>query len=251
MKQLQRVICPPEQHKPGLTGLLGLNHLIGFAGLLALVLGLPAHAFAAEAPVPEPETYWASAYPYSGAAPVGVSTHQALSQNRFDTAMFYRITREPLILQALTLLPGTDGEKSLKWLIETPARVVFKRMAELSPSVKDFDALSYIGANGQHMVFINEIHRNAPPEALAALLAHEALHQDAQNSIQEEITAWTLEARVWQQLQARTPTPASQSALVYRMNQLANALEAGQIADLVQRNAGYSGLPAHSAGFTH
>ena len=38
---------------------------------------------------------------------------------------------------------------------------------------------------------------DAPKEALAALLSHEAIHQDKDNSINEETYCWTLEAAVW------------------------------------------------------
>ena len=37
-----------------------------------------------------------------------------------------------------------------------------------------------------YYIYINPKHEAAPPAALAALLAHEALHQDEYNSLSEE-----------------------------------------------------------------
>ena len=43
-------------------------------------------------------------------------------------------------------------------------------------------------------------------KALAAVLAHEAIHQDELNSLNEETYCWTLEAAVWTQLTEDNPS---------------------------------------------
>ncbi|MEB3206780.1 MAG: hypothetical protein VKK59_05475 [Vampirovibrionales bacterium] len=182
------------------------------------------------------------------------------SKNVYSPLQFYQVTREPALLAALRLLPGTAGESSLQWILQMPAHAVFKDMATLGEGVKAFDALSWIGPKGEHMIFINSYHQNAPPEALAALLAHEGMHRDGSNSLAEETAAWTMEATVWQQLRP-TSRPSAMAApvkklkrnqpqsLLWRLEQLSAALNANRMEALVQQNPDYHGLSESSPGF--
>ena len=134
-----------------------------------------------------------------------------------------------------------------------PIRVRFKDMAQLGPAVKDFDALAWMSRQGQLFIFVSERHRAAPPQALAALLAHEALHHDLRNSVQEEIAGWRQEALVWERLRHGLPTVLQRAnghyPLIARLNRLLDAHQTGQLDALVRENPHYASLPEYSPGF--
>jgi hypothetical protein len=152
-------------------------------------------------------------------------------------------------MEALKLLQHTPAKHVLEDILHTPVRILFKPMAMLGKGLRHYDALSWISVEGQRVIFINEIHRGAPPEALAALIAHEGLHADAHNSVQEEIAGSRIEAEIWirlrQQLPVHTigPLPTTTSPLVLRLNTLADALAQGTLENMVRSNPGYRLLP--------
>ena len=104
-------------------------------------------------------------------------------------------------------------------------------------------------------IYINEKHRNSPPEALAALLAHEAIHQDEFASLNEETYAWTMEVAVWIKLTEKNPDVINDvSSLVSRENMLKKLFVKGNYTDkyikkAVYTNPGYKNLPTRSPGF--
>ncbi len=77
-----------------------------------------------------------------------------------------------------------------------PVKIEFRDLGQINQEYATFDALGW--KKGKNLyIYINNKHKNAPAGALAALLAHEALHQDEYNSLAEETYAWTMEAVVW------------------------------------------------------
>ena len=90
---------------------------------------------------------------------------------------------------------------------------------------------------------------------MAALLAHEALHQDEYNSLAEETYAWTMEAAVWCEILRIYPdSDENLSPLVNREDKLKKMFEKGSYSDKyikkeVRQNPGYQGLPQTSPGF--
>ena len=110
-------------------------------------------------------------------------------------------------------------------------------------------------SKGKLYIFINPKHQYAPPGALAALLSHEALHQDEYNSLYEETYAWTMEAIVWDEILRKYPESNDlESSLVTRENILKQLLEKGNytnkyIKKTVFANNGYKNLPLTSPGF--
>ena len=132
---------------------------------------------------------------------------------------------------------------------------MFKDLSELNEAYKTFDAVGW-KKKGRLYIYINPKHENAPPGALAALLAHEALHQDEYNSLTEETYAWTMEAIVWNEILKQFPESNNlDSPLVTRENILKQLLEIGAysnkyIKKTVYANSGYKDLPLTSPGFT-
>jgi hypothetical protein len=121
-------------------------------------------------------------------APVAGSSASAMGV----VAKWMPFTSNSRLAMALThLAESAEGRASLALIQRYHGKVLFKSLAELNPQYTDFDALAWMDAEGNWMLFINEKHQHAPTHALAALIAHEAMHGDAYNSRQEEAEAWS------------------------------------------------------------
>ena len=163
------------------------------------------------------------------------------------------------VIEALELLKDTTGEYSRKAILgenltQKPVKIEFRDLAAINPAYANFDALGW-KKNKKLYIYINKKHQDAPKEALAALLAHEAIHQDELNSLNEETYAWTLEAAVWTQLSEDNPGIQKIShPLVERENVIKKLFEKGEytntyIRKFVISNKGYQNLPEMSPGF--
>lgn len=174
--------------------------------------------------------------------------------------IYKKNTKEEVIFVALDMLKGTNGEFSRKAILGNnlsgqPVKIEFKNLSEIGKEYASFDALGWKKSNKLY-IFINQKHKNAPPGALAALLAHEALHQDEYNSLAEETYAWTMEASVWCEILRVFPESGddNHNALVARENTLKKLFERGKYSDkyikkTVWSNDGYKNLPTTSPGF--
>lgn len=169
------------------------------------------------------------------------------------------VGKEPVIYVALDMLKGTNGEFSRNAILgnnlsQKPVKIEFKDLGEINPEYKSYDALGW-KKSGKLYIYINPRHKDAPPGALAALLSHEALHQDEYNSLAEETYAWTMEAAVWCEILKTYPeSDENLHPLVTRENTLKKLFEKGNysnkyIKKTVHSNAGYKNLPATSPGF--
>ena len=182
----------------------------------------------------------------------------AFSQGRFSgLTSTFRYTQEPSVVEAFHDLEDVpEGQNSLGLIQKHSTRVVFKDLAQLDKRLKSYDAISWTSTDGgQCMIFINTIHKSAPAEALAALISHEAMHNDQYNSLNEEVAGWSREAQVWIEMKKMNPAlsqvPPGADTLVDRENRL--ALEYGKGSDnfdhFVRTQPGYAGLPESSPGF--
>ncbi|MBR6099308.1 hypothetical protein IKP85_06130 [bacterium] len=174
--------------------------------------------------------------------------------------VYKSVSKEPVVMVALDMLVGTNGEFSRNAILgnnlsQRPMKVEFKNLSEIKADYTDFDALGW--KKGKELtIYVNSKHRTAPPGALAALLSHEALHQDEYNSIAEETYAWTMEAAVWCEILRKYPESEDDklNPLVKRENNLKRMFEKGNYSDKyikkeVRGNASYRGLPQTSPGF--
>ena len=209
-----------------------------------------------------------SAIAYEGIAPhkLPESLAEDLSVNKpeFDTnayaKKYKKVTKDGAIMQALELMQTVQiARYSYNALMgnnltEKPFKIEFRNIAEIRHEYSSFDALGW-KKKGRLYIYINEKHRNAPPEALAALLAHEAIHQDEFASLNEETYAWALEAATWIKLAELNPkVEESISTLVTRENMLKKLFIKGDytkkyIKKAVYTNPGYKNLPTRSPGF--
>jgi len=169
------------------------------------------------------------------------------------------IGKDEIFYVALDVLKGTNGEFSRKAILGNnltgkPVKVEFKDLGTISPNYKNFDALGWKRGSRLY-IYINQKHSDAPAIALAALLSHEAIHQDEYNSLSEETYAWTMEASEWCELVRLYPDyQLGLQALVQRENLLKQLLEKGNytnkyIKKTVYSNSGYQNLPETSPGF--
>ena len=172
---------------------------------------------------------------------------------------YKNISKLQIIHVALDMMKDTTADYSRKAIMgfnltQEPIKIEFKDLSELNPSYANFDAVGWKKRNKLY-IYINPKHEEAPPAALAALLSHEALHQDEFNSLSEETYAWTMEANVWYEMLKRFPESNNlESPLVMRENILKQLLEKGNftnkyIKKTVYSNAGYKNLPLTSPGF--
>ena len=168
-------------------------------------------------------------------------------------------TKDTRLIYAAETLKGTVADYSRRAILGDnltgkPIKLEFRDLSTLNPQYADFDALGW-KQKGRLNIFINIKHQNAPKEALAAVLAHEAIHQDELNSLNEEVYCWTLEAAVWTQLTDDKPELMEiSSVLVDRENTIKKLFVKGgytskYIRKSVISNAGYQGLPSRSPGF--
>lgn len=172
---------------------------------------------------------------------------------------YKKVTEDVNLIKALEILDNTTGKYSKeailgKNLTNRPIKIEFMNLALINPVYMNFDALGWKKKKNLY-IYINEKHSDAPPEALSAILAHEAIHQDEQNSLNEETYAWTLEAAVWTQLSDDNPELEKIShPLVERENVIKKLFVRGEytnkyIRKFVVTNKGYQNLPERSYGF--
>ena len=174
---------------------------------------------------------------------------------------YEKVSKNQIFHVALDMMKGTIAEYSRKAILgynltQKPIKIEFKDLSELNETYSSFDAVGWKKKN-KLFIYINPKHEYAPPAALAALLAHEALHQDEYNSLSEETYAWTMEANVWNEMLKMFPESNNlESSLVTRENILKQLLEKGNFTDkyikkTVYSNKGYKDLPLTSPGFNY
>ncbi|MCM1339071.1 MAG: hypothetical protein NC191_05315 [Muribaculaceae bacterium] len=177
------------------------------------------------------------------------------------TPTYKEIGKEEVFYVALDMLKETEGMFSRNAILgsnlsQRPMKIEFRDLGLIKQDYANFDALGW--KKGKNLfIYINKKHKDAPAGALAALLAHEALHQDEFNSLAEETYAWTMEAFVWDEILKIYPESNQESsALVKRENTLKKLLEKGNytnkyIKKAVVQNEGYKNLPSYSPGFNN
>lgn len=169
------------------------------------------------------------------------------------------VSKDESVYVALDMLKGTNGDYSRSAILgnnltQKPMKVEFKNLSLINKNYANYDALGWKRGKSLY-IYINQTHSSSPAIALAALLSHEALHQDEFNSLSEETYAWTMEAAVWTELVELYPDyNPGLDALVTREDTLKKAFVRGDytnkyIKKMVYTNSGYQNLPESSPGF--
>lgn len=175
------------------------------------------------------------------------------------TPAYKDVGKDEVFYVALDMLKDTEGMFSRNAILgnnlsQRPVKIEFRELGQINEEYATFDALGW--KKGKNLyIYISNKHKDAPAGAIAALLAHEALHQDEFNSLAEETYAWTMEAFVWDDILKLYPESNQElHPLVKRENTLKKLLEKGNytnkyIKKAVLQNAGYKNLPSYSPGF--
>lgn len=175
------------------------------------------------------------------------------------TPTYKDVGKDEVFYVALDMLKDTEGMFSRNAILgnnlsQRPVKIEFRDLGQINEEYATFDALGW--KKGKNLyIYISNKHKDAPAGALAALLSHEALHQDEFNSLAEETYAWTMEAFVWDDILKLYPESNQEShPLVKRENTLKKLLEKGNytnryIKKAVLQNSGYKNLPSYSPGF--
>lgn len=183
-------------------------------------------------------------------AGTGLSRPEALA---IEESRYYRCTREPVLVDAMRLLRNTRAVSTVDMLLEQQVRILFKDMRVFGPAYAGHDALSFITDDGRQVIYINIRHQQAPAAALAALISHEAMHADRDNSLAEEVAAWQQEAETWQELLQQFPKlseiKTGTIALVDRENAILVLQTQNRLEQEISSNIAYRGLPQRSPGF--
>lgn len=175
------------------------------------------------------------------------------------TPTYKDVGKDEVFYVALDMLKDTEGVFSRNAILgnnlsQKPMKIEFRDLGQINQEYANFDALGWKRGRSLY-IYINNKHKSAPAGAIAALLSHEALHQDEYNSLAEETYAWTMEAVVWNDILKTYPESNQESnALVVRENTLKKLLEKGDytnkyIKKAVLTNSGYKNLPSYSPGF--
>lgn len=139
---------------------------------------------------------------------------------------FSNITSSNKISQALNSLEqvGENGVISTiqgQNLTQKPIRVMFRDLSIYGQY--NCEAVTMKTNSGSLVIFINNRHMGASPEALASLIAHESVHQAQTNTLSEEVQAWTTEARTWQKFNQQDATLSlDETKLTKRLNYISN-----------------------------
>lgn len=187
-----------------------------------------------------------------------ISKEQKERTNTLKKA-YKKVTKDEKIYEALELMKGGLANFSRNAILgnnltNKPIMISFEDLSKFGQTYSNFDALGWKKKERLY-IYINKKHEDAPAQALAAILAHEALHQDEFNSLNEETYAWTLEAAVWTQLTEKNPEfNDGMHPLVVRENTLKKLFIKGNytnkyIKKTVYTNPGYKNLPSRSPGF--
>lgn len=171
------------------------------------------------------------------------------------------VGKDEVFYVALDMLKGTKGDFSRAAILGNnltgkPVKVEFKDLGQINKTYATYDALGWKKGSRLY-IYINQTHSNSPAIALAALLSHEALHQDEFNSLSEETYAWTMEAAVYTDLLRLNPdykVSMNTDSLVQRETTLSSLYTRGgytnkYVKKTVYSNAGYQNLPESSPGF--
>lgn len=142
----------------------------------------------------------------------------AKTENDSDLLLINKISKDPEIIEAIGLMKYSPARESYNIILgQNPTKnvikVSFRNLSELDYKFTNYDAIGWLKFNRLY-IYVNEKHKNAPPEALCALIASRVFNQDAYDSKNEEVYIWTLEAVVWDYFLQKNPSLADSKALL-------------------------------------
>lgn len=157
---------------------------------------------------------------------ININSFASAKDNSDDSyALLNKVSNDPKILEALKLMKDSPANESYNIILgKNPTnkiiKISFKDLSTLRKQYANLDALGWL-RYGRLYIYINSEHKNAPPEALCALIASRTYNQDDTDSINEEIYIWTVEAVEWNYFLEKNPSLANlNTPLVNRENEI-------------------------------
>lgn len=131
---------------------------------------------------------------------------------------------------ALAVLQRAGAEDVFNNLQENSVKIAFYDLSHISYDYMNHFAINTVDSFGNRYILINTKFKNASPEELACLIAHESCHKLAVATLEEETFATRTEAKYWDILKDKNKTYEA-SALLDRLNGL-SALEKASTDDI-------------------
>ncbi len=176
---------------------------------------------------------------------------------------FYKpVSSDMKIVDAMELMKKSPAIGAYEMIIgdnytEKPIKIGFENLGEIRKKYSNFDAINRKKRGTLH-IYVDKRHKNAPPEAIAALVSGMPVHiNDKKDSVNEETYAWSVEAVVWGYLSRKNPDVLKQrSRLVNREEILRQQYEksprnAQYIVETVRKKRGDIRYKWESPGYNH
>ncbi|MDD3437118.1 MAG: hypothetical protein PHC64_08220 [Candidatus Gastranaerophilales bacterium] len=148
-----------------------------------------------------------------------------LCTNKAIAVDFDKYSDDGKVLAALEILESIGASDVFSRLDRNSTKIIFYDLTLMSFSYAKHYAVASTDDCGNNYILINSKFRSSPSEAIAALIAHESVHQLPQATMDEEVRATTTEAQTWIKLRSRVSANACDD-LVKRQNKLAALYEA-------------------------
>ena len=128
-------------------------------------------------------------------------------------------SRDCDIKNALVLLERVGANEVFQNLEENGVKIVFYDLSQVSYSYMNHFAINTVDSFGNRYILVNSKYKNASPEEIACIIAHESFHKLKVATIEEETLATQKEAMYWSLLKKHNKEYAP-SALLSRLDNL-------------------------------
>ena len=162
------------------------------------------------------------------------------------------------IQDAISLLKNSVFEEPYKIIsgmnpTEKAYFIEFKNFKKMGKKFNDYTAVGW-KENGRQYIFISQKHKDAPPEALAALIAGRCINFDEFDSVNEEAISLMLEACIWKSLAKNSIS--ENDTLTAREKEITKIIstvsdDGNELIDFIKQNKSYINLPQESAGYSN
>jgi len=129
-------------------------------------------------------------------------------------------TSDAHIKSALVLLQEAGAQEVFENLEENSVKIVFYDLTQISFKYMNHFAINSVDTFGNRYIMINTKFKNASPEEIACLIAHESFHKLKVATFEEETLATSKEAYYWGILKKENKQYAP-SELLTRLDRLA------------------------------
>ncbi len=128
-------------------------------------------------------------------------------------------TKDNDIKAALVLLKNANAQEVFDNLEENSVKIAFYDLSQIDYRYMNQFAVNSIDSFGNRFILINSKYKNASPEEIACIIAHESFHKLAVATFEEECTATNKEAYYWGILK-QANKQYKDSKLLSRLNNL-------------------------------